>query len=331
MSRFHLTVLSDVHYASAGEQARKDYEVGSVKSPLRRAALRFYRNHIWLRDAQFQNHLLDRFIELSTRAGEPDLVVAGGDYTTDTAFIGVADDAAHQSVGECLGKLRSRFGDRFLANMGDHELGKISMTGNAGGLRMESWRRATGDLGIPGFWEHDLGAYKLIGIASSPVALPVLEGETLVEERADWWRVREELIARLRDSFGRLKPGQRVLLFCHDPTALPFLADPKVIGPWIDRIETTLIGHLHSPLVFWHSRIVAGIPPVKLFGTTIHRITRALNRAKSWKAFRPRLCPSLAGIELLKDGGYLTLDLDLTGNSPMRITRHKIPRGSEVR
>ena len=59
---------------------------------------------------------------------------------------------------------------------------------------------------------------------------------------------------------------------------------------------------------------------------TIHRITRALNRAKSWKAFHPKLCPSLAGIELLKDGGYLTVDLDLAGKAPILITRHPIPR-----
>jgi hypothetical protein len=324
---FQLTVLSDPHFASIPEQARKDYEARSVKSPIRRAALRFYRNYIWLRNPQFQNHLLDRFLDLATRSGEPDLVVAGGDYTTDTAFIGVADDAAHQSVGECLGKLRARFGDRFHANMGDHELGKISMTGNAGGLRMESWRRATGDLGIPGFWERDLAAYKLVGIASSPIALPVLEGETLAEERDEWWRVREKLVAQLRESFGSLKPGQRVLLFCHDPTALPFLADPEVIGPWLDRIEHTILGHLHSPFVFWNSQIVAGIPPIKMFGHTVHRITRALNRARSWQPFRPVLCPSLAGIELLKDGGYLALELDLTGNDPVKITRHRIPRG----
>ncbi len=327
MSLFQLTVLSDPHFASIPEQARKDYESRSVKSPLRRTALRLYRHYIWLRDPQFQNHLLDRFLDLATRSGEPDLVVAGGDYTTDTAFIGVADAAAHQSVGECLGKLRTRFGDRFQANMGDHELGKISMTGNAGGLRLESWRQATGPLGIPGFWERDLGAYKLIGIASSPIALPVLEGETLPDERAAWWQVRAELIEQLRESFGRLKPGQRVLLFCHDPTALPFLAEPTVIGPWLDRIEHTILGHVHSPFVFWNSQILAGIPPIKMLGHTVHRITRALNRAKSWKALRPILCPSLAGIELLKDGGYLALELDLTGNDPLKILRHPIPRG----
>ena len=326
MSRFQLTVLSDVHYACEAEQARVDYEIGAVRSPLHRAALRLYRNHIWLRDAQFQNHLLDRFLDLSTRSGQPDLVVAGGDYTTDTAFIGVADEAAHCSVQLCLGALRGRFGDRFVANMGDHELGKISMTGLAGGLRIESWRRATNGLGIPGFWERDLGAYRLVGIASSPIALPILEPETLPDERPHWHTVRTELIDQLRGSFGRLRPGQRVLLFCHDPTALPFLAEHGVIGPWLDRIEATIIGHLHSPLVFWQSQVVAGIPPVKLFGTTIHRITKALNRARSWKAFRPRLCPSLAGIELVKDGGYLTLELDLTGKSPAQIVRHRLPR-----
>lgn len=326
MSRFQLTVVSDIHYACDAEQARAEFETGSVKSPWRRAALRLYRNHVWLRDAQFQNHLLDRFLDLSTREGEPDLVVAGGDYTTDTAFIGVADDAAHRSVELCLGLLRDRFGGRFLANMGDHELGKVSMTGHAGGLRLESWRRATGPLGIPGCWSHDLGSYRLIGIASSPLALPVLERETLPEELAGWRELRAGLIAQLRELFGGLKPGQRVLLFCHDPTALPFLAEPDVIGPWVDRIETTVLGHLHSPLILWQSRLLAGLPPVPWFGPTVHRLTRALNRAQGWKRFRPRLCPSLAGIELLKDGGYLTLLLDTAGRDPLRIQRHSIPR-----
>jgi hypothetical protein len=193
-------------------------------------------------------------------------------------------------------------------------------------LRIESWRRATNGLGIPGFWERDLGAYKLVGVASSPIALPVLEPETLPDERPHWHTVRAGLIDQLRESLGRLRPGQRVLLFCHDPTALPFLAEDAVIGPWLPRIEATIIGHLHSPLVFWHSRVVAGIPPVKLFGTTIHRITKALSRARSWKAFHPRLCPSLAGIELVKDGGYLTVELDLTGQHAAKILRHRLPR-----
>jgi hypothetical protein len=39
-----------------------------------------------------------------------------------------------------------------------------------------------------------------------------------------------------------------------------------------------------------------------------------------------RLCPSLAGIELLKDGGYLTAELDPEARSPLRVHRHRLPR-----
>ena len=46
------------------------------------------------------------------------------------------------------------------------------------------------------------------------------------------------------------------------------------------------------------------------------RLSTALRRGKHWKPFQVRLCPSLAGIELLKDGGFLTAELDLKGRRP---------------
>ena len=81
-----------------------------------------------------------------------DYVIANGDYSCNTAFVGLSDDAACQSARECLGKLRQRFGARLRANYGDHELGKITLFGAHGGMRLASWRRAREELGLQPFW-----------------------------------------------------------------------------------------------------------------------------------------------------------------------------------
>ncbi len=323
MGRLTLTVVSDIHYAGAAEQERRDHETRWIKSRLGKAALRAYRDHIWLRDPLLQNHLLDRFLE---RAGSPDLVVANGDFSCDTAFVGHTDPASRQSAEECLGKLGRAFPDRLLATMGDHELGKVSMVGKQGGMRFDSYRVSEERLGIPGFWERDFGAYKLIGIASSVIAFPAMEAEALAEEGPLWQSQREKLLETFRESLGRLKSGQRVLLFCHDPSALPFLVEDPVIARFTGCVEATILGHLHSPFVFWNARMVAGLPAVPWFGTTVHRITKALRRARLWKPLKPHLCPALSGVELLKDGGWLTVELDLAGKDALNITRHRLPR-----
>ena len=147
--RYRVAVLSDVHYAGPLEQARgDDYEFKAIPNPFLRAIAKYYRNHIWLLNPTRQNGLLDRFM---AAAGEPDIVVANGDYTCDTNFVGVSDDGAYESVTLCLGKLRARFGDRFRAVIGDHELGKLNLFGAQSGLRLASWTRATGPLGLNPF------------------------------------------------------------------------------------------------------------------------------------------------------------------------------------
>src|SRR4051795_12430231 len=117
--RSTLGILSDIHYASAEEQARgHDYELRGLTNPLLRLLLRFHRRFIWLHEPLRQNHLLDTFIH---RAASFDYIIANGDYCCDTAFVGVSDDAACQSARECLGKLRAAFGAKVQANFGDHE------------------------------------------------------------------------------------------------------------------------------------------------------------------------------------------------------------------
>jgi hypothetical protein len=55
-------------------------------------------------------------------------------------------------------------------------------------------------------------------------------------------------------------------------------------------------------------------------------MSAALHEARYWKPFNVRLCPSLAGIELLKDGGYYTAELDAEARQPAWFRFHPLPR-----
>jgi hypothetical protein len=319
-----LGILSDIHYAAAAEQARgHDFELRTIRNPLLRALARFYRHYIWLREPLRKNHLLDQFLE---HGADFDYVIANGDYTCNSAFVGLSDDAACQSVLECLGKLRQRFGANLRANYGDHELGKIPLFGGNGGMRLTSWRRAREEVGLEPFWRLEIGSYVLLGFVSSLVALPVFQPDTLSAEWPEWERLRAEHLAEIRRAFDAVQPGQRVLLFCHDPTALPFLWREQSVRAKLPQIEQTTIGHLHSNLILWKSRLLAGMPPIRFLGHTVRRLSTALSEARYWRPFRVRLCPALAGIELLKDGGYCTLELDPEARLPARFRFHPLHR-----
>ena len=319
-----LGIVSDIHYASAAEQARgEDYEYRDLRNPLLRNLLRLSRRFIWLRHPLGQNHLLEAFLQ---QAGRLDFVVANGDYSCDSSFVGVSDDAAGQSARECLARLRERCGANFRAVLGDHELGKVSFFGMRGGMRLASWQRATRELELAPFWQKTLGNYLLMGVASSLVALPAFQADTLPAERPEWERLRVEHLAEIRRAFAALQPGQRVLLFCHDPSALPFLLDQEIVKSRLPQIEHTIVGHLHSQLVLLQSRLLAGMPPLPFLGHTVARYTAALRKARLWRPFRVRLCPSLAGIELLKDGGFCTVELDCQGKRPARFHFHRLSR-----
>ena len=247
-------------------------------------------------------------------------------YSCNTALVGLSDDAACQSARECLAKLRQRFGQNLRTNFGDHELGKIGLVGGRGGMRLASWRRARQELGLQPFWQLEIGSYVLLGLVSSLVALPVFEADTLPAERNEWEQLRAEHLAEIRQAFAALQPSQRVLLFCHDPTALPFLWREPTVRARLRQIEQTVIGHLHSNLVMWKSGLLAGMPAIGFLGHTVKRLSTALSEAKHWRPFHVRLCPALAGIELLKRGGYYTAHLDPEAQHPVRFQFHRLIR-----
>jgi len=270
-----------------------------------------------------QGKQLDRFL---AEIGPVDQVVANGDYACDTAFGGVGDPGSRESAQECLDKLRNRFGDRVHFTIGDHELGKLALFGRKGGMRLASWRCATGELGLQPFWQLPLGRYQLMGVASPLIALPAYRADVPPEEWADWQPLREAHLAEIRAAFDALEPGQRVLLFCHDPTALPFLWGEDVVRRRLPQVEQTIIGHLHTRLILWKSRMLSGIPPIRFLGRSVNRFSSALHEAHAWWAFRVRLCPALSGTELLNDGGYYVVDLDPAAGPPAQFNFHALPR-----
>jgi hypothetical protein len=322
--RFVVAVVSDIHYAGPLERARGDnHEFLRIRHPFTRHSLRLFRNHVWLRHPTRQNGQLDRFF---ANVGEPDLVVANGDLACDAASIGLADEASFESARECLQRLQQRFNQRLHVTLGDHELGKLSLLGERGGLRWESWRRATGELNLKPFWRVDHGKHVLLGLASTLIALPAFARDILAGEKALWEAERSSHLAEINRVFASLQPDQRVLLFCHDPTALPYLWRESGVRGRLGLIDRTIIGHLHSGLVLWKSRLLAGLPVVRFLGGNVERMSMALNEARLWHQFKVHLCPAIAGIELLNDGGFLTLELDGQGNLQTTLHRHALRR-----
>jgi hypothetical protein len=238
----------------------------------------------------------------------------------------VSDPAAYASAAECLGKLQRAFPARFLASFGDHELGKKPLGADLGGLRIESYQRAQKGLALQPYWEMTFGNYTLFGVVSTLLALPIFEPEMLPAEQGEWQELRREHLEDIRRGFSALKPSQRVLLFCHDPTALPFLWREPAVREKIPQIERTIIGHLHSNLIFLKSRMLAGMPVISFLGHTPKRLSSALREARYWKPFKVLLCPSLSGIELLKDGGFYTVEVDSEGHRPAEFRFHRLGR-----
>ena len=55
-------------------------------------------------------------------------------------------------------------------------------------------------------------------------------------------------------------------------------------------------------------------------------MTQALSDARCWRDFKLRLCPSMAGIELRKDGGFYEAKIDEAASRPAQFLFHALPR-----
>lgn len=323
-----LLVLSDVHWAGPAEQARAGHESRVVGNPVLRLVARLWRRWVWLAVPHGHNHRLAAIIE---RAGTADWVLANGDFTLDTGFVGVSDDAAFESSRECLRRLREAYADRLLTTIGDHDLGKMSLFGGAGGVRQRSLERCEQELGLKRFWVREGGeGVVFIGIASTLAAWPMFAPETPVAEHGWWREEHEKHRAEIAAAFGRVRADQRIVLCCHDPSALAYLHELPQVRQKLPQLAATVIGHLHSPFILGMARKLAGIPRIAWMGATARRYTTALSRARCWREFRVQLCPSPPGLQLLKDGGWLSAEL---GSDPAmdRFTRHRLSWDELVR
>ena len=320
---FRIAVISDIHYAGVEERAHcaSFYDRQRIKRPAVRIVARLFHRFIWLRKIGGHNHMLDRFL---AAVGPVDLVVANGDFSCNVAQVGLSDPAAFASAQECLGKLRAQFGDKFRATLGDHDLGKTGLFTGTGSMTLASWRRATEDLGIEPFWRLQFGNHVLLGITSSLVALPLFKTELAAADGEAWEQLRESHMEQIRSAFAGLKSGERVILFCHDPSALPYLWREETVREKISQLEQTIIGHLHTNLVLRAGRVMAGFPTISFLGKGARRISAALGEAKYWKPFRVRLCPAPMGIQLLKDGGWLSAELDADATAAARFEFHPL-------
>jgi hypothetical protein len=146
----------------------------------------------------------------------------------------------------------------------------------------------------------------------------------LPEELPEWRRLAAEHLKQIRAAFQALEPRQKVLLFCHDPSALPFLWRDEIVRAKLEQIEQTIIGHLHTNLVFRASRWLSGMPVIRGLGHTTLRLSSALSEARRWRPFKVRLCPSPTGIQLLKDGGFYTVELEESATQPAKFQFHRL-------
>ena len=321
-SSIRLAIVSDVHYASDAEKARGEAFLRAIPNPVPRWMVRQYRHRIWLRDAFGHNHQLDRFL---AAARDADFAVANGDYECDTAYVGVIDEPAFQSASECLGKLRAAFPDRCQATLGDHEIGKKMLAADVGGLRLASLSRAQTGLGLQPFWQVRFGRVVLIGVTSTLAAMPIYESEAPAEETDDWRRAAATHLDEIDRAFAALEDADRIILFCHDPTALPFLGRLPAVRRRFAQIERTVIGHLHSMMYLRLSWLLSGIPSLAFLGHSMRRMSLALREARHWKPFKVLLCPSPSGVQLLKDGGFYMATLRTDGSEPVRFDFHRLP------
>jgi len=157
---------------------------------------------------------------------------------------------------------------------------------------------------------------------STLLALALFESEALPEELPEWRRLREQHLESVRRAFDSIRDGERILLFCHDPSALPFLWREESVRARLRQVERTIVGHLHSKWVMRQARWLSGMPRITFLGHTPRRLSTALREARHWAGFKILLCPSPAGLQLFKDGGYLTASIDPSGRRPAAFEFH---------
>lgn len=319
-------VISDIHLVGPAELAlandsylqlreHPDRLTRVWRRGLYRVRRRFWNGHLRWRHTAFMQ-ALDELVDR-----RPEWVIANGDFGGDLGGVGLSHRATLDSARIVVETLRQRFPNRSRFVFGDHDLGKYSTLLRTGGIRLHSLEVGERQLQIPSFWHERDGAFHLIGINSSLFTLDLFLPEALAEEVPEWKRRRAEHLAQVDEAFGALPPGARVVLFCHDPSALTVLAQRPAVQRRIPQIELTVIGHLHSPTLLRVARYAARISRLKPRYPVARIVASGLAGARCWSQFHPVVCPSTFGTGHHVAGGLLLVQSDHHGHLVARRVR----------
>lgn len=336
-----LAVISDIHVLGPAELARANESYGILGSdlpPLKRGLRRgLYRmrRRLWNGHLQWRHTAFMRALD-EVAGFRPEWLIANGDYGGDYGGVGLSNAATFDSAALVVNLIRERFPERSRFVFGDHDLGKYSTVMREGGIRLSSLERGEQHLGIPSFWHERDDEFHLIGVNSSLFTLDLFLPEALAEEIPQWKRLREAHITEVSQAFHGLAPRSRVILFCHDPSALTALSQIPVIRRRLPQVELTVIGHLHSPTLLWMARYASRLSRWRPRYPVARIVAHGLEGARSWNLFNPVVCPSTFGAGHHVSGGLLLIEKDRQGQLVVRRRRvhrhqyrgHRAPRGS---
>jgi hypothetical protein len=308
--------LANAGYGSI--RAHPDPVARAWRQGLYRVRRRFWNGHLKWRHTAFLQALDE------VASCNPDWVVANGDYGGDLGGVGLSHRATLDSASLVVALIRNRFPGRSRFVFGDHDLGKYSTLLREGGIRLSSLDVGEKQLRIPSFWHEVDGDVHLIGVNSSLFSLDLFLPEAIADEIPEWQRRRAAHVEQVVAAFENLPSRARVLLFCHDPSALTALSELPVIRRKLPQIEMTVIGHLHSPTLLRLARLAARLSGFKPRYPVARIVARGIEGARHWSLFKPVVCPSTFGTGHHVAGGILLVDRGEDGRlSARRIRVHR--------
>lgn len=322
-----LAVISDIHVLGPGEHERDRElvsDIGRQHGVFRGTWRRFLhgaRSRFWNWKPEYRRACFLKALE-DMQGFHPDWVIANGDYGGDAEGIGLSHEGTYESAAGVITLMREIFPDRCHFIFGDHDIGKYSTVMRQGGIRLASLDLGERQLGIRSFWHEHIDEFHLIGINSSLFTLEHFLPEALIEEIPEWRRRREAHEERVTEAFAALDPDARVILFCHDPSALGALIHNPVINEKKKQIELTVLGHLHEPRLLSLIQRLPRLPKWKPRYPVARIISEGIRSAQTWSLFNPIVCPSPFGTGHHVSGGLLYIQKQEDGRLIAR--RHRV-------
>ena len=324
-----LAVISDIHVMGPGEHERHRDQIASIgrdHSAVRRGWQKFLnasRSRFWNWHPESRHDCFLRALA-DMQAYNPDWVIANGDYGGDAHGVGLSDEATYESAAGVITLMREIFPDRCHFIFGDHDIGKYSTLLREGGIRLASLDVGEQRLGMRSFWHEQVEGVHLIGVNSSLITLDYFLPEALTHELPEWNRRQQEHEEKVRGAFASLPQKARVILFCHDPSALGILGRLPEIRARLPAIELTVLGHLHEPRLLRLLQRLPRLPEWKPRYPVARIVAEGIRNAKSWMEFKPVVCPSPFGTGRHITGGLLYIEKDPSGKILARRHRVKI-------